>query len=90
MPVVAGIGILLLVVDNVFAGPAGWISNRHAVIAMAFSVLCVWLYHQGVSKQKWPYVAGACGAYMLALLASEMGLVAFAYLFAYLLVLGPR
>jgi len=85
--VVAGISILLLVMDDVFSGPAGWISNRHAVVAMVFSVLCVWLYHQGVSKQKWPYVAGACGAYALALLASEMGLVTFAYLFAYLLVL---
>jgi hypothetical protein len=85
--VVAGISILLLVVDDVLSGPVGWISNRHAVVAMVFSVLCVWLYHQGVSKQKWPYIAGACGVYALALLASEMGLVTFAYLFAYLLVL---
>ena len=85
--VVAGISILLLVVDDVFTGPVGWISNRHAVVAMVFCVLCVWLYHQGVSKQKWPYIAGACGVYALALLASEMGLVTFAYLFAYLLVL---
>jgi len=85
--VVAGISVLLLVVDDVFTGPAGWISNRHAVAAMVFSVLCVWLYHQGVSKQKWPYIAGACGVYVLALFASEMGLVTFAYLFAYLLVM---
>ncbi|MBN1584666.1 MAG: glycosyltransferase family 39 protein, partial [Anaerolineae bacterium] len=85
--VVAGISILLLVVDDVFTGPVGWISNRHAVIAIVFCVLCVWLYHQGVSKQKWSYIAGACGMYVLALLASEMGLVTFAYLFAYLLVL---
>jgi hypothetical protein len=85
--VVAGISILLLVVDDVFAGPAGWISNRHAVIAMVFCVLCVWLYHRGVSRQKRPYIAGAYGVYGLALLASEMGLVTFAYLFAYLLVL---
>jgi hypothetical protein len=85
--IVAGVSILLLAVDDVFTGPAGWISNRHAVIAMVFCALCVWLYHQGVSKQKWPYIAGACGVYALALLASEMGLVTFAYLFAYLLVL---
>ncbi len=72
-----------------FSGPVGWISNRHAVVAMVFSVLCVWLYHRGVSKQKWSYVAGACGAYALALLASEMGLVTFAYLFAYHVGAGP-
>jgi hypothetical protein len=57
--VVAGISILLFVVDDVFTGPAGWISNRHAVLAMVFSVLCVWLYHQGVSElraacMRWP------------------------------------
>ena len=85
--VVAGISILLFVMDDVLSGPVGWISNRHAVVAMVFSVLCVWLYHQAVSKQKWPYVAGACGVYALALLASEMGLVAFAYLLACALVL---
>jgi hypothetical protein len=85
--IVAGISILLLVLDDVLSGPVGWISNRHAVVAMVFSVLCVWLYHQGLSRQRWPYVAGACGAYALALLASEMGLVTFAYLVAYLLVL---
>ena len=85
--VVAGISILLFVLDDVLSGPVGWISNRHAVVAMVFGVLCVWLYHLGVSKQKWPYIAGSYGAYALALLASEMGLVTFAYLFAYLLVL---
>jgi hypothetical protein len=85
--VVAGISILLLAVDSVFTGPAGWISNRHAVVAMVLCVLSVWLYHKGVSKQKWAYIAAASGAYVLALLASEMGLVTFAYLFAYLLVL---
>ncbi|MBN1316951.1 MAG: glycosyltransferase family 39 protein [Anaerolineales bacterium] len=85
--VVAGISILLLALDDVFTGPAGWISNRHAVIAMVFCVVCVWLYHQGVSKQKWPALAWSYVVYTLALLASEMGLVAFAYLFAYMLVL---
>ncbi len=85
--IVAGVSILLLAVDDVFIGPAGWISNRHALIAMVFCVLSVWLYHLGASKRKWPYIAGAAGTYVLALLASEMGLVAIAYLFAYLLVL---
>ncbi len=85
--VVAGFSILLLAVDDVFTGPAGWISTRHALIAMVFGVLCVWLYHRGISRKQWAYVAGACGVYGLALLASEMGLAAFAYLFAYSLVL---
>lgn len=85
--VVAGVSILLLVVDDVFAGPAGWISNRHALIAMVFGVLAIWLYHQGISQKRWTHLIGAYIAYAVALLASEMGLVTFAYLFAYLLVL---
>ena len=85
--VVAGISILLLVVDDVFTGPVGWISNRHAVVAMTFSVLCLWLYHQGVSQDKRPRLVWAYIVYAVALLASEMGLVTFAYLFAYFLVL---
>jgi hypothetical protein len=84
---VAGIGILLLFLDDVFTGPAGWISNRHAVVAMAFGVLCIWLYHRGVSQQKWSTLVGAYFIYAVALLASEMGLVTFAYLFAYFLVM---
>jgi hypothetical protein len=84
---VAGISLLLFVIDDTLSGPVGWISNRHALVAMVFCVLCVWLYHQGGSKKQWPYIAGACGVYALALLASEMGLVTFAYLFAYMLIL---
>jgi len=85
--VVAGISILLLVVDDVFTGPVGWISNRHAVVAMVFSVLCLWLYHQGVSQNKRTRVVWAYIVYAVALLASEMGLVSFAYLFSYFLVM---
>ena len=85
--VVAGLSILLFALDDVFVGPAGWISNRHAVIAMVFGVLCVWLYHEGTSKQKRSRVAAAYGTFVLALLASEMGLVILAYVFACAVVL---
>ena len=85
--VVAGISILLLVLDDVFTGPVGWISNRHAVVAMVFSVLCLWLYHQGISQNKRTRLAWSYGIYAVALLASEMGLVTFAYLLAYFLTL---
>jgi hypothetical protein len=85
--VVAGIGVLLLAINNVMSGPVGWISNRHALVAIVFCVLCVWLYHQGVTERKWLLVTASYGVYALALLASEMGLVTFAYLFAYMLIL---
>ncbi|MCC6905171.1 MAG: hypothetical protein IT326_04950, partial [Anaerolineae bacterium] len=85
--VVAGLASLLLAVDDVFTGPAGWISNRHAMIAMTFGVLSVWLCREGAVRRKGWLIAGASSAYAIALLASEMGLVTFAYLFACLLVL---
>jgi hypothetical protein len=90
-PVVAGLSILLFAVDDTFAAPAGWISNRHALIAMVFSVLCLWLFHEGVTRRRRWWIVGACGAYALALLASEMGVVTVAYLLAYVTMLerGP-
>jgi hypothetical protein len=85
--VAAGISILLLAVDDAFIGPAGWISNRHALIAMVFGVLSLWLYHLGARKKRWPFFAGAVAAYGMSLLSSEMGIAALGYLAAYILVL---
>jgi hypothetical protein len=84
---VAGLGILLIVLDDVFASPAGWISNRHALIAMVFGVLCLILYHRGVRQKSWGLIGGSYALMAVALLASEMGLVTFAYLFAHMLIL---
>jgi hypothetical protein len=84
---VAGLGVLLVALDDVFASPAGWISNRHSVIAMVFGVLCLMLYDRGVRRKNWGLIGGSYALMAVALLASEMGLVTFAYLFAYMLVL---
>jgi hypothetical protein len=84
---VAGLGILLIVLDDIFASPAGWISNRHSLIAMVFGVLCLMLYDRGVRQKRWGLIGGSYALLAVALLASEMGLVTFAYLFAHMLIL---
>jgi len=84
---VAGLGVLLIALDDVFAGAAGWISNRHALVAMTFGLLCLLLYDRGVRQKSWGLIGGSVALLAVALLASEMGLVTFAYLFAYMLVL---
>jgi hypothetical protein len=84
---VAGLGILLIALDDVFASPAGWISNRHALIALVFGVLCITLYHRGVERRSRGLIGGSYALMAVALLTSEMGLSTFAYLFAHALVL---
>ncbi len=84
---VAGLGILLIVLDDVFTSPVGWISNRHSLIAMVFGVLCILLYDRGVRQKQWGLIVGSYGLMAVALLTSEMGLVTFAYLFAHMVVL---
>ncbi len=84
---VAGLAILLLILDDVFAGPVGWISNRHALIAMVFGVLCLILYNRGVEQKNWGLLGGSYALLTVALFTSEMGLVTFAYLFAHVVVL---
>ncbi len=84
---VAGLGVLLIALDDVFASPAGWISNRHALVAMVFGVLCLMLYDRGVRQKKWGLIGGSYALMAVALFTSEMGLMTFAYLFAHMLIL---
>jgi hypothetical protein len=84
---VAGLGVLLIALDDVFASPVGWISNRHSLVAMVFGVLCLILYNRGVRQKNRGLIGGSYALMAVALFTSEMGLVTFAYLFAHMLVL---
>lgn len=63
---VAGLAALLLAMEDAHAGPAGWIANRNALIAMVFAVAAL-LFHDRWRRRRW--IAGAvlaAGAYLLA------------------------
>ena len=80
-----GLALLLLSIDDVHSGPVGWISNRHALISMIFGVLCLVLYVRGVQESDRRRITFSYGAFVAALLASEMGIAAAAYLFSHAL-----
>lgn len=75
--------------DESFAVTAGWISNRHALVAMTFGVVALWA-HIRWREDSWrpgPLLAAAC--YVLSLLAAETGLAVLAYAVAYEWMAGP-
>lgn len=79
---VAAVGWLLFVINDSFAIPVAWIANRNALIALFFSLLCLYFHHrwrQGERLHAWT----AHGMLALALLSAEAGLATCAYLFAY-------
>lgn len=84
-----GLWVLPIVaLDESFALTAGWISNRHALVAMTFGVVALWA-HLRWREEGWrpgPAVAGFF--YVASLLTAESGLAALAYAAAYELFAG--
>lgn len=83
----AGLAAVLYLLDDSNCIPAAWIANRNLLIAIAFTVLTILAHH------KWrrdssivaAFVAPLC--LLCSLLATEAGIAAFAYLFAYAVAL---
>jgi hypothetical protein len=86
-PALASLAVLLFAIDDVHSGAAGWISNRHAAVAMVFGALCLLLYTQGRKRKDSRYIYLSYAAFVAALLASEMGLAAIGFLLAYIFIL---
>lgn len=81
--------LLICMLDESFGFIAGWISNRHTLVAMAFGVAALWA-HLRWREDGWrPGLPLACLFFVLALATSESGLVAFAYVGVYELFAGP-
>jgi len=86
---IAGLATLLLALEDNHALPAGWIANRNAMIAGALGLLAL-LMHDRWRRGGWrPGMYLAPPALLLALLSSESGLGAAAYLFAHVCCLDP-
>lgn len=74
--IVAGLALLLFVVDDAHSMIIGWIANRNALVAMALGLVAINAHLQR-------RLVFAVFAFGLALLAGESGLGAAAYLFAF-------
>lgn len=80
---IAGLALLLYAVDDARAPVVGWIANRNALMAMAFSLPAVLAYDTWRRERKgWAAIAGplALGA---GLFAGEMAILTAAYLLSY-------
>lgn len=88
-PKLGWLALLFFALDESFANTAGFISNRHALTAMTFSVFALWA-HLKWREDGWrPGLPLASLGLVLSLLTAETGLVTFAYLGAYEIFAGP-
>ncbi|NIM02311.1 MAG: hypothetical protein GTO30_15125, partial [Acidobacteria bacterium] len=86
---VAGLAALLYAVDEARAVPAIWLSNRNALLATLFAVLCLWA-HDRWRRDAWRPGAALGPLFLaLALGSAELGLGAVAYLVAHAVFLEP-
>jgi hypothetical protein len=83
----AGLAAVLYLLDDSNYFPAAWIANRNLLIALAFGILTILAHHRW--RQNNSTTAGILAAVCLlcSLLATEAGIAAFAYIFAYTLTI---
>jgi hypothetical protein len=84
VPLVAGLAALLYAIDDAHSMPAGFLSNRNALIATFFGVLAI-ISHDRWRRDNW-HAGIALGPLFLAasLLSAEAGISTCAYLAAYM------
>lgn len=83
------LAVLVFALDESSSFTAGWISNRHSLVAMTFGVAAL-LAHLRWRDEGWrPGLPLSCAGFVLALLASETGLVALGFVAAYELFASP-
>ncbi|MHC4911633.1 MAG: hypothetical protein ACYTE5_01350, partial [Planctomycetota bacterium] len=79
----AGLAAVLYLLDDSNCIPAAWIANRNLLIALAFTVLTILAHHKWRRDKSIPAAFLALLCLLCSLLATEAGIAAFAYLFAY-------
>ncbi|MCW5832048.1 MAG: hypothetical protein KIS78_06295 [Labilithrix sp.] len=90
-PLAAGIATLFYAIDHTHGLPVGWIANRNALIAAAFSLAALSLHDTGARRARpgaLPFAAAA--SLGLALASGESASATIAYLAAHALFLDGR
>lgn len=83
---VAGLAAILFAVEDAHALCAGWLANRHALVALVFGVFALHAHHRW-RRGSPAWSAGAVAAFAVSLLCSEAALGAAAYIVAWQLTM---
>ncbi|MBX3210541.1 MAG: hypothetical protein KF850_00755 [Labilithrix sp.] len=90
-PLAAGIAALFYAIDHTHGLPVGWIANRNALIATAFSLAALLLHDAGARRARPGVLPFAAAASLgLALASGESAVATLAYLAAHALFLDER
>ncbi len=81
--------LLLFALDESFGHTAGWLANRHALVAMTFGVAALWAHLRWREDDWRPGLPLASLGFVLSLLTAETGLVPLVYVGMYELFAAP-
>lgn len=86
---IAGLAALLFAVDDAHGYAVGWISNRNVLMAFAFGLLSLLLYHrsmQNAVRRKMGLFIGSTACFALSIFSAETGIAVAGYLVAYVFI----
>ena len=86
---VAGLAVLMFVLDDSHTYPAAWIADRNALIAGVFAVGALLLHHRARTESSLASAIAAPFCLVAALCSGEISLGIFGFLFSYALFLDP-
>ena len=88
-PGTAGLAALLFLLDGDHCFPVAFVANRGYLLAIFFSLLCLYAHHQWRSTKSRAAMAFSALWLALSLLAEESGASTFAFLLAYAIAVEP-
>lgn len=89
-PWIAGLAGFVFIFNSINFLPVSWISNRHMLIALVMSLVTLLFIDMHNRKNNIRYLIFSYIFFILALLASEAGIIALAYLLGYIFFLSKK
>jgi len=83
----AGVAAILFLLDENTYFPTMYVAHRHSLLALSFGVLALLAHHRWRTVNSLPAAIVAPILLLFSILSHEVGIVTFAYLFAYAVVL---